>query len=162
MPPLVDEETRRLLLQKTWCHGQLVLPVFAVWYLVLFFQGSGRVYLVAAIILPTWSYYSWRSINHNHSNADHHTNETQPNAPTSSSRRIATTFPAFLVGGILVELAHLSVLLTAVQDISSSTNLFLVIASGLFLVETAAFMAVVGMCRRPHHSTDDAQYNQIL
>jgi len=121
------------------------------------------VYLVAAIILPTWSYYSWRSINrHNTNNADHNANESQPNAPTTSSRRITTTFPAFLVGGILAELAHLSVLLTAVQDVSSSTNLFLVIASGLFLVETAAFVAVVGMCRRPHHSTDDAQYNQIL
>jgi hypothetical protein len=148
--PLVDEDTRRLLLKKTWCHGQLVLPLFAVWYFLLFVQGSaGLVFLYAALVLPAWSYGSWVYVRDETNN-------------TISRHQ-------FLAGGCLVELAHLGVLLSACRDLSSTQNLFLVIVSGLFLVETAAFLMVVAFCRRPaSHShvsisdfVDDARYNSV-
>ena len=150
--PLVDEDTRRLLLKKTWCHGQLVLPAFALWYFWLFIQGKGLCFLYGCIVLPCWSYYSWETIS-----ADtHHTNSGIP----------SKVFQKFIVGGFLVEIAHFGIFLTALQDgISTTINLFLVITSGLLFIETAAFIGVVGMCRRRvgnSASTNDVGYNEIL
>jgi len=141
MPPSpffgVDEEdTRRLILKKTWCHGQLVLPLFAAWYLWLFFQqGRGWSFLYAAIVLPCWSYLSWTAVSSSTSAA-------------AAGNGNGNKFPSLVVGGILAELAHLAVLANAVRDgtTGNATNLLLAIASGLLLFETAAFLFVLGMC----------------
>ena len=98
------------------------------------------------------SYFSWVTI----SDDTHHANHGMS----------PIVFQKFLVGGVLVELAHLGIFCTALQDgISTTINLFLVIASGLLFIETSAFMGVVGMCRRraaTNTSSDDSGYNQIL
>jgi hypothetical protein len=57
----MDEETRRLVLHKTWCHGQLLLPILALWYLWIFVHSGGLALLYAALVLPLWSYVSWKA-----------------------------------------------------------------------------------------------------
>lgn len=129
----IDEETRLLILKKTWCHGQLVLPVFAILYLYLFVALPQRhlIFLWAAVILPLWSYVSY-----------HHV--------LSSPVLLTTITPTTLFWGlaVCVEMAHLGVFWTVwgiAQEAQgqSGMNVLMLIASGLFFIETLAFLLVV-------------------
>jgi hypothetical protein len=125
--PLVDEETRKIILKKTWCHGQLILPAFSFLYLYLFIFQNHKVYfLYAAIVLPCWSYASYRAV------------------------FIRYSIRVLLIGGLLVELAHAGILIVALQSPSTSLGLLLIIASVLFLIETAAFLGVATLFRPPN------------
>lgn len=139
---LVDEETRQFILKKTWCHGQLVLPAFAVLYVWLaFFRGYNTlVFLYAAIILPAWSFYSFQAV---------------------SSSRGAVPLRPLCCGVVLVEVAHLGVLVVAAQDLSTALNMLLLVASGLFMVETAAFLGVVAFLREPTRTTNGNNYQDL-
>lgn len=58
---IVDEETRQLLLRKTWCHGQAVLPVYSI--ILLFWWYHLKAYpqlVLAAITLPIWAWFSYQ------------------------------------------------------------------------------------------------------
>jgi hypothetical protein len=48
-----------------------------------------------------------------------------------------------LYGGLLVELAHAFVFAVAMKQLSDTFHLIMMIASGLFFIETAAFLTVV-------------------
>lgn len=99
---LVDEETRQIILKKTWCHGQLVLPAFAALYvwLALFRGYNPFVFLYAAIVLPTWSFYSFQAVSSSY-------------VPVRQ----------LCCGVVLVEVAHLGVLVVAAQDLSTALNM---------------------------------------
>lgn len=124
----IDEETCVLILKKTWCHGQLVLPVFSVIYLYIFFTVSSMtirtdvnwILLYAAVVLPIWSYFSYQKM---------------------ISSMAAPSSAAFWILAALVQVAHAGVFVYSLQ--TDTTNLLLMISSGLFLVETFAFLLVV-------------------
>lgn len=122
----IDEETRVLILKKTWCHGQLVLPAFSFFYLYLFFftTGSSFILLYAAFILPIWSYLSYLTV---------------ASPETLPSCRIFWTMAS------LAQLAHAGVFFYSLREKSerTSSNLLLTISSGLFFIETFAFFLVV-------------------
>jgi hypothetical protein len=137
--PLFDEETRELILKKTWCHGQLVLPLFAILYAVEFVRPTSLHqfngwFLFAAVVFPFWSYISYNII----------------------ARPGRYPLRPLLGGGLLVELAHAGILHTVMPTSRKSTmDLLLVIASGLFLIETAAFLCVAWKLRpAENHGTE--------
>ena len=148
---LIDEETRVMILKKTWCHGQLVLPVLSVWYLWLLASSASSsmmdkvVLLYAGIALPCWSYLSYRAV--------------ASSGPT----------PATFGWGALVQLAHAGILWRAARDTLSSnttTNTILAIVSALLLIETAAFLLVLykfgrTTTTRPPSREDEVYQHQI-
>ncbi len=62
---IIDEETRRMILRKTWCHGQSILPLYSVVLLAWWWhieEGGGRPLrlVFASIVLPIWAWYSYK------------------------------------------------------------------------------------------------------
>lgn len=124
-PSMIDEETKQIIIKKTWCHGQLLAPVMGI--LCACWALSGRassvssiaMLLYASIILPLWSVVSYRAIS------------SQPSHATLTR------------WGLLVELAHLGIFVLASKNLHETWSLLMFISSGLFFVETLAFLAVV-------------------
>ena len=116
----IDEETRVLVLKKTWCHGQLVLPAFAAFYLYLSVASFHLILLFAAIVLPIWSYFSYQKM---------------------ISSASAPSPVVFWTLATLAQVAHAGVFAYSFR--AEQTNLLLTISSGLFFVETIAFLLVV-------------------
>lgn len=124
---IVDEETRKLILKKTWCHGQAVLPIYAIviflWWLSL---EAHPVSLVAvSLVLPIWSWYSYNAV------------------VCIDEQHGALPYPKICTLGVLAMIAHLLTFVVATQDLSDTSHMLLAIASGLFFVETGAFLLVV-------------------
>jgi hypothetical protein len=119
--PLIDDETKKIIIQKTWCHGQAVAPVYGIiclwWYLQNGYQPPQL--LVASFFLPYWCYLSYRSI------------------------FIEFSYKTIVIGGALAELSHVLVFTVTIQALDKTMHLLMCIASILFFVETAAFLAVV-------------------
>jgi hypothetical protein len=120
----MDEETRQMVLRKTWCHGQVVAPAFGVVCLIWFAHRPSPWLLYAGIVLPAWSYVSYRNV-------------------------FGTMTPSHLVaGGAAVELAYLAVLLESLpgakdrDDPSRNWYTLLCVGSGLLAFETLAFLVV--------------------
>ena len=143
----IDEDTRRLLLKKTWCHGQLVLPV---WSIVVFFWylrgmsgdndysvGRQHILWIPIVVFPCWFYVSYRSVFSDY-----------------SRQQLA-------IGGIAVQLSHAIVLVvstTGPKSLKDDTwNMIMCIVSVLFLIETSAFLCVVTTCRPPTSSMQQQQ-----
>ena len=75
---MIDDETRDMIIKKTWCHGQAIMPIYGVvllwWYLRYnddaedegssssSSQDRPLALLIAALFLPYWCYISYRSI----------------------------------------------------------------------------------------------------
>ena len=142
--PLLDEETRNVVLKKTWCHGQLVLPAFALLHLCIFFGGVGQhqfnvSFLYAAIVFPLWSYHSYETI--------------------SGARSYALR--PLLVGGLGAQIAHFGILVS-VAKASTALDMLLLIASSLFLVETAAFLCVAWKLRPPSGRDEIGEGSGVL
>ena len=60
---MIDEETRQIILRKTWCHGQAILPVYAVLFLAWWWHMEGpRPFqlILASVVLPIWAWYSYK------------------------------------------------------------------------------------------------------
>lgn len=113
-----------MVLRKTWCHGQVVAPAFGLLCLIWFAHHPSLWLLYAGIVLPAWSYVSYRNV-------------------------FGTMRPVHLVaGGVAVELAYLAVLLEALpgakdrNDPSRAWYTMLCIGSGLLAFETLAFLVV--------------------
>lgn len=160
----MDDETKEIILKKTWCHGQLVLPLFSILYLWIFFSNNATTavlhhdvrFLYASVVLTVWSFLSYRSVFVNFS------------------------LSALLIGGLLAETAHLLVFGSVWnayyhQTIQNSLIMLIMIASGLFFVETGAFLLVVYHIRplssstasHYHHHDDDpssavARYHDVV
>lgn len=148
---IVDEETRRLILKKTWCHGQAVLPVWTIVILVWWWHLESKPFqlVLSALIFPPWSIYSYKTV------------------IALDERNGALPYPNICGFGVLAMLAHLLVFLVAIQDLSDTFHMLLTVASGLFFVETGAFLLVVTAFRneiaqptatRPLNSGRDDDY----
>lgn len=129
---LIDDETQSVIIKKTWCHGQAVAPIYGVICLVWYFSSSTKddnrhhhlSLLYAGILLPVWCYLSYRCVFHEFS------------------------FKTLMVGGILVETAHALVFMVARENYNESViHMLMMIASGLFFIETLAFLFVVVILR---------------
>ncbi|KAG7358075.1 hypothetical protein IV203_014662 [Nitzschia inconspicua] len=130
-PSWIDEDTRQMVLKKTWCHGQLVAPIYSVVLLWWYFSHRRSVLILWIPILyfPYWCYLSYKNVFADFS------------------------YPKLLAGGIMAELCHLLVLIQSIRaGLDQTTNLLLCIASGLFLFETFAFLCVVSAFR-PNESS---------
>ncbi len=59
---MIDEETRQIILRKTWCHGQAILPVYAVLLLAWWWHMEARPFqlILASVVLPIWAWYSYK------------------------------------------------------------------------------------------------------
>eukprot|EP00980_Cylindrotheca_fusiformis_P025427 scaffold13694_cov64-Cylindrotheca_fusiformis.AAC.2 len=66
MPILDEETTRALILKKTWCHGQAILPVWTVLILLWWWNSDTTTrpfpLLFAACIFAPWSIYSYNAV----------------------------------------------------------------------------------------------------
>jgi hypothetical protein len=128
---MMDESTRQMVLQKTWCHGQAVAPCYGILCVVWFAYDPAHSVglLYAGIVLPIWSYVSYRAVFSDY-----------------RARRL-------LIGGMFVELAYALVFRAALaagiqSHTSGSTwHLLMLITSGLFFIETFAFLVVVRLVR---------------
>lgn len=151
MPPLIDEETKQMILKKTWCHGQSIAPLYGIvciwWYfsLLLTSQSSSTssnsllpttgLLLIGFGVMPAWSYLSYEAVFASPSSS-------RPQSQTSQSQ--AASYRTLMAGGSLVELCHAYVFCLSLDDLKDSTfHLLMCIASGLFFVETFAFLVVV-------------------
>jgi hypothetical protein len=130
---MIDQETKQILIQKTWCHGQAIAPVYGVaclwWYITNNFQPT--VLLFPSLFLPYWCFLSYGSI------------------------FCEFSYKTILVGGLLAEISHIIVFLVALKSVEKTMHLLMCIASILFFVETLAFLLVVTAFRpRPNGSQD--------
>lgn len=127
---MLDEDTRRLVIQKTWCHGQVLAPVYGILCLIWFSSEGNPWLLYAGILLPVWCYVSYRSV-----------------FVDFSPRQL-------VIGGILVEIAYVAVFSLTIPNVKRGNSsygqqgggaafyMLLCIASALFAVETFAFLVV--------------------
>jgi hypothetical protein len=120
----MDEETRQMILKKTWCHGQVLAPALGLVCLVWFAHRPSFGLLYAGIVLPAWCYVSYRNV-------------------------FGSIHPWQLVaGGVAVEIAYLAILVLSIpgakdkSDPSRNWYTLLSVASGLLAFETLAFLAV--------------------
>mgnify|MGYP003336932499 CR=1 FL=1 len=118
---LVDNETRNIIIQKTWCHGQAVAPVYGI--ICLWWYGSNqfqpRILLFPSLYLPYWCFLSYRSI------------------------FVEFSYATCLIGGVLAEVAHFFVFIASLEKLQQSLHLFMFIASTLFFIETAVFLGAI-------------------
>lgn len=131
--PLVDAETRQVIIQKTWCHGQAVCPVYGIVILWWYFDNGLRPVslILPGLFLPYWCYLSYRSI------------------------FINFHYKTVLIGGLLAELSHGIVFFVAIQDLKKTMHMIVFLASLLFFVETAAFLGVVTVFQPRENSGED-------
>ena len=118
---MIDQETKRIIIQKTWCHGQAVAPVYGMVCLWWFISNDFEplVLLIPSLFLPYWCYLSYRSI------------------------FVEFSYRTVLIGGLLAEAAHAIVFYVAFTATHNTTQILMLVASILFFVETAAFLGVV-------------------
>jgi hypothetical protein len=178
--PLIDNETRTIIIQKTWCHGQLLAPLYGLLCWIWFFRqeqqqqqtnndniyystvSANIILIYSGIILPLWCYVSYRNV------------------------FIKFSSRVLLIGGILVEIAYISVFVLSIQEIhrissfstinNTTTNnynlsksyfMLMTIASGLFAIETFVFILVATTLHKhinnnrsqQQDSTDDDDYD---
>jgi hypothetical protein len=128
-PSWIDEETRQVVLKKTWCHGQLVAPIYSLVLLWWHFSKSLSIVVwIPILYFPFWCYLSYKNVFADFS------------------------LPNVMIGGIVAEICHIIVLTQTIRSgLDQTTNMILCVVSSLFLVETLAFLCVV-MALRPRES----------
>lgn len=140
MPPLIDAETKQIVIQKTWCHGQAVCPVYGI-VILWWFVDSGfkpLALIFPGLFLPYWCYLSYRSI------------------------FIQFDYRTILIGGLLVELSHAIVFLVAMKHLDKTMHMIIFLASLLFFIETAVFLGVVTAFRPQARSEDNAGVSEPM
>ena len=133
--PFIDADTKRVVLQKTWCHGQAICPIYGIvilwWFVENGFQPKSLIF--AGLFLPFWCYLSYRSI------------------------FVSFDYRIILIGGLLAEVSHAIVFTVAWQHLDKTIQMVLFIASMLLFIETAVFMGVVMAFRpRDHPNASNA------
>lgn len=84
---------------------------------------------MASIILPLWSWYSYHAVLV--------IDQTSGSLP----------YPKVCGFGAAAMVSHLEIFLVAMQELSDTHHMLMAIASGLFFVETGAFLLVVTVFR---------------
>ena len=146
---MIDDETRDMIIKKTWCHGQAIMPIYGVvllwWYLRYNDggdaenEGSSRpvALLLAALFLPYWCYISYRSI------------------------FTLFSYQTMIIGGLFVEISHTLVISVAIRNLTDTFHLLMFIASSLFFIETIAFLIVVTIFRTKIEESQQQQQQQL-
>ena len=123
----LDAATSRLLMKKTWCHGQVIAAFQGIFYAYWGYEStevpkSSRILLAcSAVVLPVWTLTSWFAMH----------------GRSSSCGWMILGF-----GSILL-LLYLSVFAIALQASGDPLQLAAIIVTGLQLVETSAYLTVV-------------------
>ena len=148
MEESLDAATSRLLMKKTWCHGQIIAAFQGVLYALWGYEGSNlpqlwrSVLMSSMAILPLWSLLSWRAM---------------------SARK--AIFGWMILGfGVLLLPFYGLVIWMAVQDSSNPYQLALIILTGLQCMETCGYLLVVA-CLKDSLVTDatepEDQYHML-
>jgi len=143
---IIDEETRQIILRKTWCHGQAILPPYSIvlllWWWHSLEQPRPFTVVFAALVLPIWAWYSYHAVL-----------IVDQNNGTLPYRNICGF-------GVVAMLAHLLTFRVAIQSWADSTtgHMLLAIFSGLAFVETGAFLLVVTALRREVVDADEQSH----
>ena len=181
MPIIDDEETRQLILKKTWCHGQAVLPLYSIMLLVWWYhlESPSFVLVEAAFALGIWSWYSFRAVfrimgSRNNDSAfaggaairNQQRDETDINIRSADGADAdgahSFHYPKLCALGICAMISHLSIFIIAIPDCKVDTmHMLFSISSGLLFIETGAFLVVVTSLREeilPLHNTTSPHY----
>jgi hypothetical protein len=136
----LDADATAVVLKKTWCHGQAIGPLYGAVCLYLYASNNLSVgLLVAGIVLPIWSYVSYRAVFCNYN------------------------YRVVLLGGALAMLCHLWVFLIALPYVTETRFLFLTLAAALLFLETLAFLGVVVVLRPPPRDIRASEdYEQVF
>ena len=156
---MIDEETRQIIIKKTWCHGQLVAPIYSLVLIWWYFASnddddddddtdddnddankvSKWILWIPICYFPLWCYLSYKNI-------------FGTIVDLSISKEI-------IWGGLMTEICHIIVLIQSLSNIQNTMNLLLCISSILFLIETAAFLLVV-FTLRPRNNNNETEGQQ--
>ena len=123
----LDAATSRLLMKKTWCHGQVIAAfqgVFYAWWAYQrndMLQGSRRFLTFSALLLPVWTLTSWCAMR----------------GQSSHDGWVILGF-----GGALL-LYYVVVLFIAMHASGDPLQLPAIIVTALQFVETSAYLTVV-------------------
>lgn len=150
----LDPPMSRMVMQKTWCHGQLIAAAQGLAYGCWGLRDSAlarpaRAVLIAcALVLPAWSVTSWRMMN----------------------GRSASSAQVILAFGLLLIPLYVAVLLVCVAGLRTSHAsgdegspwlMVALIATALQLVETAAYLVVVA-CLRKALGADAVERHELM
>jgi len=121
----LDPAEQQYLLKKLWCHGQLFAPIQGLFVAVFSYhdrlRGFNFFYAISAVpLLTVWSWASWRCMN--------------------------SQFPPskLVTFGLVLEVYYIG-LLSIVFPLawSSTVALFVLVITGMQIMETAAYLAMV-------------------
>ena len=127
----LDAASSRLLIKKTWCHGQIIAAfqgvAYGYWGITADDLGTpARALLIsAALLLPAWTAVSWWAMK----------------GRETRHGRIILGF------GIMLLLLYAFVLVIAAQDPGAPIHLAAIVFTSLQLVETFAYLVVVACLR---------------
>eukprot|EP00438_Fugacium_kawagutii_P013076 Skav213377 [mRNA] locus=scaffold797:150678:151321:+ [translate_table: standard] len=143
----LDAATSRLLIKKTWCHGQIVAAFQGVLYFAWGYESTEisntwrRILMSSIVLLPIWSIVSWRSM---------------------KGRRAYHAWIILVFGSALL-VFYAAVIWIALQDDQNLYQLGLVILTALQCMETSAYLVVVACLKDSLLEDDtDAQYQYSL
>eukprot|EP00435_Cladocopium_sp_Y103_P060786 s1576_g22.t1 len=141
---ILDAATSRLLMKKTWCHGQVVAAFQGVLYFAWGYESTDlsttqrALLMFSILLLPIWSIVSWRSM---------------------QGRRAYYAWLILLFGAILL-VFYAAVIWFALEDDQNPYQLGLVILTALQCMETSAYLVVVACLKESLEEDDsDVQYS---
>ena len=156
MTMIVDDETCDMIIKKTWCHGQSIMPFYAMLCLWWYFhcnitegddendessiQRPSWMLLLVVVYLPYWSYLSYQTI-------------FQPHV---------FKYRTILIGGFFVEICHIITFSIALKNLHDTFHLLMFIASLLFFIETFAFLIVVTIFRTKLEQQQDKETKETF
>jgi hypothetical protein len=122
---MIDEETQQIIIKKTWCHGQLVAPIYSIVLLWWYFASDDDDVLskwtlwIPMCYFRFWCYLSYKNI---------------------VGTAVDLSISKITWGGLMTEVCHIIVLIQSLKNIQNTMNLLLCISSTLFLIKTATFL----------------------
>jgi hypothetical protein len=129
---LIDASTSRLLIKKTWTHGQIVAAVQGVMYAIWGITATDKavwqraLLIFGGVMLPAWTIISWWAM------------------------KRKTVWHAHLIQffGTLNIVLYIAVLFITASDLHKTLNLLVFICTLLQTVETYAFLMVLTCLRK--------------
>lgn len=137
-----DDTTVQLLLQKAWCHGQSIAPPL-LGGVVVVSSNNNQSWFQSVVILAvtmSWPIVSWRSM--------------QRPSPSSLRRiwiggMVLLSMYAYLLGNMALNS----------EGKNAGVRILLLVFIALMIVETMAYLAVVG-CHRVWFERGPARYGE--
>ena len=130
-PENLDAATSRLLMKKTWCHGQIIAAFQGMFYAYWGLCSSNmpqacRILLgLSAVALPVWTWTSWCAMH----------------GRTSFHGKLILGFGSALL------VLYIAIFQIALRDSDNPLQLAAMIVTALQFVETLAYLLVVAWLR---------------